>query len=760
MNTALQRVALRSLALYLPDPAPERAPLSPHAAASVATLASFGFSLTEEALARFAALSDRNRDDILRTVAEVYRADANWTPLVRDWLTPTGQTPLDMLMAAFCNVIDAEHPGAVPGTRLSCGCLIPDGIFPLSRYTGCPLCGTPFETSAGVNFGGECKLKVLGVFTDDMASALMRSLLEQRTPLDASQASTLSMLLAVFPVPALVEVPMKETMVLAAQALFAADRPAQAARLLRTPADVLRFLWAERTGVPRILRPATLVGMSAASWSHVCPLLDASAEAAEGRARSLHLHYPRSRGRMIAAVLENMDMKPEAMAANMHPNREMWVHMIRALRLTEHARRPRFPRLARLLDIFYNGTYAVPQQGVDTALRQGLIDVAAGLLQKRPGAFARQLFSVMLKEWAVARSFEKTISAFAQCAHQLPTRLLLGLANNADAYFNADPDSLKLVIIATGLPHEIYPNDKIGTTPAEVRAEMYRAVRRVAMNALSRGYAAMPHPELGKIYIAPELFIIPLPAGDRSALVSEVGTVLPGMRLPVEGSKVRMFLHWGLGMKACHLDLDLTALILYPDHREECAFYNLSPTGAQHSGDMRAIPDDVGTAEYIELDLPALRRAGAQQVVFTAECYSGGAMPPGTLVGWMAASSPMTVDAATGVSYDPATVQQLLTLPRSAGWRAITFGMLNVLSGKVTVLAIPGMDQVAGENAAEFAKKALEKLGNKITIGQALKLYAQAQGLEIVDAPADDSLNFADESLQDIPALLQLLLPA
>lgn len=759
MNTALARAALRANALYLPLP-PARGALQPHTAATAGQLATLGFTLTEDALRRLDALSPENQDQTLRAVAQTLRADANWTPLVRDWKRPTGQTQADMLYATLCNIIDASAPGAVPGVRMPCGCLVPDGLFDLPRYTGCPLCGRPFEVHTGALTGAKAELRVLGAFTDADAERLARQLLESRAPLDATQADTLRLLLSAVQVPQDVEVPIRETMVLAVDALLADDRADQAARLLRSPSDVLRFLWAEKTGVPRILRPRTLVGLAGTAWTHLCPLLDLSGFATQDRVRSLRLHYPRSRGRMMARVLAAMPMPVETMCVNMHPHRQMWVHMIRALRLSEHARRPGMERLAQLLDRFYRGDYTVPQGAVDTAMRRGDAPKAARLLEPRPGAFARQLFNIMLTSRARMGTAADVMLSFRRASAALPARLMLSLANSAELYFQP-ADMTRRVVVATGIPKYVPINPKLAELTDQEQYEMAAQVRDAALDSLRAAYARLPRPEAAKIHIAPELDAIPLPVGDRSAMVTQMGAVIPGMRIPVAGDQVRVFLHWGLGMPAQPLDLDLTALIAYPDGHATCAFHSLTVTGAQHSGDMRQIPDQVGTAEYIELDLPALHQAGASYVAFTAQCYSGGQMPPGTMFGWMSAAQPMTVDDRTGVSYDPATVQQLITLPATAGWRSVCFGMLDVAAREVIVLDFPGMEQVGSELTTAFAIELLKKLEAKLTLGAALRLYADAQGLEVTSEPdGEDTIAYASPTLTTLPALLDLLLPS
>lgn len=57
-------------------------------------------------------------------------------------------------------------------------------------------------------------------------------------------------------------------------------------------------------------------------------------------------------------------------------------------------------------------------------------------------------------------------------------------------------------------------------------------------------------------------------------------------------------------------------------------------TGAKHSGDIRSIPDKIGTAEYIELDMSELTKAGAKYVACTCNAYSNGTLSPELVVGW------------------------------------------------------------------------------------------------------------------------------
>ena len=123
------------------------------------------------------------------------------------------------------------------------------------------------------------------------------------------------------------------------------------------------------------------------------------------------------------------------------------------------------------------------------------------------------------------------------------------------------------------------------------------------------------------MYVDPRLDDIPVAVADRTATVQDTSCALPGTMFPVEGDAVRLFMQWGEGLPAQHLDMDLSCRICFGDGKAEaCAFYRLQATGARHSGDIREIPDRVGTAEYIELQLSELQAAKGPLCRFHVQC--------------------------------------------------------------------------------------------------------------------------------------------
>ena len=70
----------------------------------------------------------------------------------------------------------------------------------------------------------------------------------------------------------------------------------------------------------------------------------------------------------------------------------------------------------------------------------------------------------------------------------------------------------------------------------------------------------------GTVYIQRELFRIPVPVGERAVSNAAASYMPQGSRIAVIGDNIRLFLHWGEGLPAQHLDMDLSAIITYPDH--------------------------------------------------------------------------------------------------------------------------------------------------------------------------------------------------
>ena len=730
-NEILTRVALRYRAVFLDI---NREDINMRSEASVPVLAftkrlkENGFCVSEELLHALNAVPADRLAEITECINDVMGVKLNWASLVKGWNVPTDETLADHLITFLANIFGKE--AGFKGTTLPCGHLIPEGTFPIERYNGCPFCGTPFETADFVYKGQGSKLKELRLFTISDMKHVFTSLLASSTPLDATQKDSLEQLLREFPMPEDANITMKETAMLVIKLLVEQDKAGEAAKLLKTPTDILRYLWYEKTGYVQIIEPKTLVAHARKLYYHMWGPLDRGVDAAKDMKKKLMLKYDRRACLRVALWLNAIPLTAKQAAENMNPKRGMWVRMIRALRLGEYSRKNGFDHLAEILDVFYKQEYSTWQGRVDRARSENDADMTLALLKERPGLFARCLFASMLRFGS-----DKVIVAFEEIADKLPARLLLSLGNAAETYF--DPKEVRLARPITGVTHKIEPNKLLALYDDDARKAMVDAVDGLYKASMARRFAAQGT-EAKTIFIDSSLYNIPVSVGDRSTTIQDTSCALMGTRFPVEGDAVRLFLQWGKGLHAQHLDMDLSARIALANGKvSECAYYSLRCVGAKHSGDIRSIPEMVGTAEYIELSLPELENAGAKYVTFTCNAYSVGALSPNLVVGWMDSANPMKISEKKGVAYDPSCVQHMVRISEGNLSKGLVFGVLDVAKHEIIWLEMPFTSQTLRGANSEAIEALLHKLEAKLSIGQLLDMKAKAQNLIVVENVED-----------------------
>lgn len=692
--------------------------------AFVARLRENGYSVSEELLHALTKVSANKLADITALINEVLGVKLNWAPLVKGWDVPTGETRADHIITLIANIFGEEF--GFKGTTLPCGHLIPEGTFPLERYNGCPFCGTPFRTADFVYNGQGSKLKELRLFTKDDIEKTFLSLLTSPTPLDATQLDSLKLLLPLMELPENVAIPMKETCMVVVQSLIAKGEGEKASQLLTTPTDILRFLWFEKTGLVKIIEPKYLVEQARkASRNHWMPA-DQSEEKAEEKRRELKLKYDRTMGRTVAVWLNALPMTARQVAENMNPKRGMWVRMIRALRLGEYSRKQGFEHLAEILDVFYKQDYQTWMGQLDEAQRHNNAQQVLSMLKQRPGMFARCLFATMLRFGK-----DNTLKAFESVADKLPARLVLSLGNAAEAYFDVERNRLARPI--TGGTYNLEPNALLQLYSEDERKDMVNSVNALYANTMRQRFSQIPT-EAQTIYIDPLLYDIPVSIGDRTTTVQDTSCALQGTRFHVEGDSVRLFMQWGKDLPAQHLDMDLSCRIAMNDGTvTQCAYFELTAPGAKHSGDIQHIPDKVGTAEYIELSLLELDKAGAKYVMFTCSAYTNGTLSPNLMVGWMNSAYPMKVSNSNGVAYDPSTVQHIVRISEGNLSKGLVFGILDVAAREIVWLEMPFTGQTVLDADLKSIETLLLRLKEKLSVGQLLDLKREAQQLTSVE---------------------------
>ncbi|MCD0471517.1 hypothetical protein [Flavobacterium sp. JAS] len=722
----LLKISLRQNAIFIPSEmiANDIKNLSGTTSVLLANVSKLGFTFSESLLHALNNVNPNYKVEVLEVLREVLGTDKNWTPLVKEWNVPTGESVLDHIITYFGNIFQTKN-----GTTLQCGHIIPDNTFPLERYNGCPFCGTPFEFGKIENFGQESKLKMLELWTEKELEDFYKSLLQSKTALDATQVESLKTAMKYLALPK-TDIAMKETLMLVIDLLIENGKEDEASQFLKTPTDILRYLWYKNTGMLQIIEPKTIVKRVSKNAQHFHHVLNTSAQARVASQKDLKLKYSRKECLMVASWLNNMDIEVEAMCEIMHPKRGMWVRFIRALRLAEYSKRKGFEKLAFLMDVFYNQVYDVWQSKVNTSRLKFDADKTFALLKQRPGLFARSLFSNML--WFGA---EETIAHFEEIIDKVPARLVFTLNMYAQNYF--DKNMQRSVKPLGGTNKRVEPNGLLKLYEDFQLEEMKNQIEKLCLLAMKKRFAAVSNTNK-TMYIDPQLFNIPVSIGDRSDTVQDLPVALMGTRFPIEGNEVRLFMQWGKDLPAQHLDMDLSCHIAYEDKSDICSFSRLTTTGCQHSGDIRSIPNKIGTAEYININIDELAKANAKFVTFTCNAYSNGSITPNLIVGWMNSKYPMKISERTGVAYDPSCVDHQVRVTQNVA-KGLVFGVLDVAKREIVWLEMTFGGQVVQGLDFKGVQALLSKLNSKLNIGSLLQLKAEAQGLTITkDQNADE----------------------
>jgi len=745
MKNELVKVSVRQNAIFISDEgiANIKHIMSETTAGLSANAAQLGFAFSESLLHALNGVSPAYKLEVLEQLKAVAGVNKNWTPLVKGWDVPTGETVVDHILTLWATVFKSKN-----GTTLPCGHIIPNNTFPLERYNGCPFCGTPFQFGKIETYGQGSKLKVLELWTTKDVTAFYEDLLTSKTALDATQADSLKILLHALPLPD-VAIGMKETLMLVVDHFMSKKEGSKVQQYFQSPADILRYLWFKKTGFLQIIEPKTIVKKETKNNTHLHKGSDAGANAKLKAIAALKLKYNRSECLTVAVWLNNLELDVEKCCEIMHAKRGMWVRVIRALRLPEYSKRKGFEKLAEILDVFYNQVYTVWQGEVNRyRLRLDAAQTFA-LLKQRPGLFARSLFANML--WFGA---EETLTAFREVAHKVPARLLLTLNMYAKNYF--DKDVQRSVKTLGGITKRIGANKMLSLYDEGQLEGMKLLIEELCLDAMKQRFAGVKN--LNKtIYIDSLLFNMPVSIGDRSDAVQDVPVALMGTRFPVEGNTVRLYMQWGQDLPAQHLDMDLSCMIAYENKLEVCSYSNLTATGCQHSGDIRSIPNNVGTAEYINMNIDALKKANAKYVSFTCNAYSNGSITPNLVVGWMNSSRPMKISERTGVAYDPSCVQHEIRIVQNTT-KGLVFGVLDVEANEIIWLEMTFGGQVVQGLDYKGVEALLAKLKSKLSIGTLLSIKAEAQGLTIVEDIADADEFYEVAWAMNAAAVTQLLI--
>ncbi len=737
-------VALRQQALFIPNAELETNDIHKikDSFSFVNNIKKLGYTVSENALKALHNTSESYKYVLYQSLCDIKGVNNNWTPLIKGWDVPTGESYFDHLATSIVNYFKWNV-----GPKLACGHIIPEGTFPLERYNGCPFCGTPFEFEALYLKNQGSTLVVLELWTDKEIEQFLKDILQSKTALDATQRDSTIILLKNYGLPN-VQIAMKETAILAIDFLVESNQGEKAQVLFQTPADILRYLWYKHTGFIQMVEPKTILKRTAANNKGRNATATKAVVDNIEKATALKLKFSRTQSKNVALWMNNLHLSVDKICEIMHPKRGIWVRMIRALRFTEYAKMKGFDTLKNILDTFYNEDYDVWQAAVEAGRNQFDVDKVMSLLQERPGMFARSLFANML--WFGA---DNVIAAFNKVIDKVPARLVFTLNAYATLYF--DKNGNRVVKPIGGNSKTIAKNQLLKNYNRADLEKMQEAIEDLCITAMVTRFKNIETTHK-TMFIDESLYNIPVSIGDRSDHVQDLPVALMGTRFPVVGDTVRLFMQWGKGLKAQHLDMDLSAYIVKHDGTTAfCSYSALQSIGCTHSGDIRAIPNEIGTAEYINIHVPTLLIEKVAYVVFTCNAYSMGALTPNLVVGWMDSKHPMTISEKLGVAYDPSCVQHQVRITQSLT-KGLIFGVLLVDTNEIVWLEMPFAGQLVQGINKIAVETLLKQLSSKLNVGALLALKATAQGLTIINTPTADE-NYTQEWVKNTAAVTQLL---
>lgn len=142
-----------------------------------------------------------------------------------------------------------------------------------------------------------------------------------------------------------------------------------------------------------------------------------------------------------------------------------------------------------------------------------------------------------------------------------------------------------------------------------------KLVHDVCFDKIAGHYKAAE--KLGKVYIDPKFYRVAMPV-NTSASGKGIDVPATGTRLPINGTKIRSFVHWENAF-----DIDSSTIYEHEDGKlNTINFYSYSDRN--YNGASRFSGDITGPkgTEYFDLDLVSLKKQGVKRVVFTFHGYN------------------------------------------------------------------------------------------------------------------------------------------
>ena len=235
---------------------------------------------------------------------------------------------------------------------------------------------------------------------------------------------------------------------------------------------------------------------------------------------------------------------------------------------------------------------------------------------------------------------------------------------------------------------------------------------------------------LGKVYIAPNFYKVAMPV-NTSASGKGIDVPSTGTRLPINGTKIRSFVHWENAF-----DIDSSTIYEHADGKLNminfCSYCDRNYSGAaRFSGD---ITGPKGT-EYFDLDLESLKEQGVKRVVFTFHGYNSTLDKGDIYCGYQNKENFNTK------AWDPKNIE--LKIHVKGEKRAYVAFAVDLETMEIIVLNLMRDDdcQVVRSKDFEAVKAFMDPAKLELNMG----LIAEWRAVEVVNTPEEATVVFSDD---------------
>ncbi|MFF0886820.1 hypothetical protein [Streptomyces sp. NPDC003456] len=524
-----------------------------------ATLASVGFKLSAELLARLSALSGaavvHTAKRTLRTVQEMVGDHVRHNAYFIDFPANVPDTEEFWMRCVARALGDDTSRGRVL-KHLAHGVLDLLSLPAYGRYqhTYEEMLAAQDELIASA--GDRVTVLHLGRDLDDEVTDLYLALAGSTTPLGEEHLRDLQVLAeacALGPQPESIPVRENRAVVNAARLAVGADP------LLDTVVDVLRLACALSGGDVTLQEPTRFRG------------------------------FPRPVRRILLAGLDALVEANPAKLADVHPHREPFK------RLGERLHPHEYPQWPHAADVFAVARGEKEARSFDSRVEQllGESDVvgAAHLLRAAPGKLFRAL-DRLLRAAVSQEERDAVVAAAVQAAPEVSGRVVLSVREH---FQNRERDSGRSRLFVNRRGRGWVAPDARPPVPAAARERLIGALDAEMRRRL---------PAPGRLLLDPDVLDVALPLSGK-ATAAGLGVLPRGSLSAVDGERLRFFVYWKQDRR--RTDYDLSALLLRSDYSTDSwlSYTSLRAVGGRHSGDVTEAPD--GASEFIDLSLGRVR---------------------------------------------------------------------------------------------------------------------------------------------------------